>query len=207
LIDTVDILILVNPNNPTGELYSNEDVKRWHSVLSVKGAYLIVDEAFIDATPEHSMLDMAGASGLIILRSLGKFFGLAGARVGFIFAPASLLSDMQEALGPWPISHPSRFVASAALADSLWHDNQRTLLQQKSARLCALLTQQGFTPSGGSALFQWVEAAQAEHLYTSLARQGILIRYYEDTSSVRFGLPATETDWLRLKQALSLYTS
>ncbi len=206
-INTLDVLILVNPNNPTGEMFSPATLKKWHAILSGRGSYLIVDEAFIDATPEHSLLDMAGTKGLLILRSLGKFFGLAGARVGFLFGEAALLERMRECLGPWPICHPSRYVASAALLDTAWQERQCHRLQQQSARLGTLLSSLGFHPSGSTALFQWVKTDQAHLLYNTLAAQGILIRYYEETadekiSSLRFGLPASEADWLRLECAL-----
>lgn len=201
-LDALDVLVLVNPNNPTGEMYSSIALKRWHAALSDRGGCLIVDEAFIDASPEHSLLSMAGAKGLVILRSLGKFFGLAGARVGFLFGESTLLEKMRECLGPWPICHPSRFVASAALANTVWQAQQRHRLLHQSARLSALLSSLGFYPSGGTALFQWVQTDQAKLLYNTLAAQGILVRYYEETSSVRFGLPASECDWQRLQCAL-----
>jgi cobalamin biosynthetic protein CobC len=200
--DALDVLVLVNPNNPTGEMYSSIALKRWHAALSGRGGCLIVDEAFIDASPEHSLLSMAGIKGLVILRSLGKFFGLAGARVGFLFGENSLLEQMRECLGPWSICHPSRYVASAALADTVWQSQQRHRLLHKSARLCALLSSLGFHPSGGTALFQWVQTDQANLIYNTLAAQGILVRYYEETSSVRFGLPASESDWQRLECTL-----
>lgn len=201
-IKELNVLVLVNPNNPTGEVFSLASLKKWHSILLAKGGCLIVDEAFIDTTPEHSLLGMAGTKGLVILRSLGKFFGLAGARVGFMFAEETLLTRMRECLGPWPLSHPSRYVASVALADTVWQAQQRDCLHQRSARLGALLLSLGFQSSGNTALFQCVKTEHADLLYNTLAAQGILVRYYEETSSVRFGLPASEADWLRLELAL-----
>ena len=201
-IDEIDVLILVNPNNPTGDTYSLSELKQWHAILADKGGYLILDEAFIDATPEGSLLSLAGKKGLVILRSVGKFFGLAGARVGFLFAESMLLEKLREYLGPWPICHPSRYATAAALADSAWQETQRFLLREKSTRLGALLASQGFYPSGSTALFQWVKTDQAQWLYNTLATQGILVRYYQETPSLRFGLPGSEADWLRLECAL-----
>src|SRR5690606_11886735 len=133
-----------------------------------------------------------------ILRSLGKFFGLAGLRVGFVSATQDLLMRLQQAAGPWSIATASRYIAAQALRDELWQHRTREYLHHTSARLAALLEKHSLTPSGGSVLFQWVKTDKAARLHEQLAQQGILSRLFEKPASLRLGLPSTEQNWLRL---------
>src|SRR5574343_632788 len=124
-------VLLCNPNNPTADRHPHEVVIDAARQLKKRGGWLIVDEAFVDAMPELSLTPLAGseeAPNLIVFRSLGKFFGLAGARVGFVFAAPDLLNRMSEAMGPWTISGPSREVARQALLDAAWQDTVRPRL-------------------------------------------------------------------------------
>lgn len=200
-----EVLLLCNPNNPTGHRYSRNALLDCRDRLTAQGGWLIVDEAFIDCRPEASLAALAGEPGLIVLRSLGKFFGLAGARVGFALAWPALLAELGEALGPWPISGPARIAAQAALRDQAWHDNTRLRLASDAQRLSQLLVNCGLTPAGGTELFQYVRTPHARVLHGHLARQGILTRLFADPAALRFGLPATDADWPRLQQALSGY--
>jgi cobalamin biosynthetic protein CobC len=197
----LDVLVLVRPNNPTGVLYPLERILSWHRNLSDRGGWLLVDEAFMDATPEQSLLPHA-RPGLIVLRSLGKFFGLAGARVGFVIAEEELLSRLADSLGPWSVSGPARWVASAALDDRVWQEEARRRLQEQEGRLQELLCRYGLKPSGGCALFQWLVTPRAAAIRETLARRGILIRLFTHPSSLRFGLPGKEDEWRRLTAAL-----
>lgn len=201
-IDAVDVLVLAHPNNPTGQRVAREQLLAWHAQLSARGGWLVVDEAFMDTTPEDSLAAATSRDGLIVLRSLGKFFGLAGARVGFVLASPSLLQQLNEHLGPWTLSGPARRIATLALRDQPWQIATRARLAQASRRFATLLTQHGLAPSGGTALFQWVESARAAHLHQQLAQQGILTRWFEAPPSLRFGLPGNEADWRRLATAL-----
>ncbi len=201
-ISQLDVLLLVNPNNPTSAIFSRAQLRQWHAQLTTNKGWLIVDEAFIDCDPQHSLVQEAQQTGLIILRSLGKFFGLAGARVGFVFAEKNLLANLRETLGPWPISHPSRIAAQRALSDSTWQQQQREMLPQQSARLAQLLTENGLAPTGGCALFQWIQTPTAAAIHHHLATQGILTRLYAAPASLRLGLPAEEAEWERLASAL-----
>ncbi len=197
-----DVVVIVNPNNPTGRLLPSDTLLRWHHTLQQKGGWLIVDEAFIDTTPEHSLAQHTPEQGLIVLRSLGKFFGLAGARVGFVLAESTLLTQLNEALGPWCISGPSRYIAQSALRDTQWQRHTREALQTAQTRLNGLWAQHGLTPSGNVALFQWVHTSKAFEIFEAFAHQGILLRYFPEPASIRCGLPETEADWNRLETAL-----
>jgi len=201
--ESTKVVVIVNPNNPTGQLFSRDELLGLHARLVARGGWLVVDEAFMDASPEHSLASVYPCSGLIVLRSLGKFFGLAGARVGFVLAEENILQPLAELLGPWSIAAPSRYVAAQALRDTDWQRATRKALPLASQRLAELLHSAGLTPSGGCTLFQWVCCADAARVYEQLAQQGILTRLYDAPSSVRFGLPRDEAQWTRLAEALN----
>ena len=203
VVQDSDVLLLIHPNNPTGARFSVERLLDWHARLAARGGWLVVDEAFMDVTPERSLCAYSARPGLIVLRSLGKFFGLAGTRVGFVCAQAALLAQLHGLLGPWSVSAPARWVATSALADRAWQDAARQRLVTDGARLQALLIQHGLSSDGGCALFQWVRAPGAQDLHEALARQGILTRLFIKSSSLRIGLPGDEIAWTRLNAALS----
>lgn len=103
-LSAFDVVVLANPNNPTGLHLARAMLLGWRARLAARGGWLVVDEAFMDATPEESLANGVTEPGLIVLRSLGKFFGLAGARVGFVFAVPELLHALERslALGAYP---------------------------------------------------------------------------------------------------------
>ncbi len=199
----LDVLLLVNPNNPTGECFSARQLMQWHQQLQQQGGWLLVDEAFMDAQPDQSIVPCCGEEGLVVLRSLGKFFGLAGIRVGFAFAWPLLLKRLQRELGPWHVSGPAREVARRALLDVAWQQETRKRLQEEGSRLSVLLERAGLSPAGGSSLFQYIVHPDALRLHESLARAGIFTRLFEQPSAIRFGLPGSEMDWVRLEEALT----
>lgn len=203
LLPGLDVLLLVNPNNPTGESFSSARLSAWRSALAARGGWLIVDEAFMDAMPELSLARFCGEPGLIVLRSLGKFFGLAGARVGFVLAWPQLLAQMVGILGPWAVSGPAREAARMALADFSWQTRTRLRLARQRERLRLLLTRFDLAPADGSALFQYCPTKQAMQWHEALARQGILTRLFTEPPALRFGLPGDEASWRRLERALS----
>lgn len=197
------IVLLCNPNNPTATRQTRDELLDAATRLRQRGGWLIVDEAFVDAEPESSVVTLAGSDdypNLIVLRSLGKFFGLAGARVGFVFAAAPKLDRLREMLGPWPLSHPSRAVARAALADTAWQDAARQTLVGASHRLAALLAPLGEV--GRTALFCTLKTPHTAALYERLARRAILTRRFDAHGLLRFGLPGDEGGWQSLALAL-----
>jgi cobalamin biosynthesis protein CobC len=199
-------VLLCNPNNPTADRHPREVTLDAARQLKKRGGWLIVDEAFMDPTPEESLASLAGteaAPNLIVLRSLGKFFGLAGARVGFILAAPELLNRMAEALGPWSIAGPAREVARLALQDKAWQSAMRGKLEIASRRLSQML--QAFGEVKQTALFATLNAADTAELHEFLARHGILTRRFDQQPLLRFGLPANENDWHRLDSALAAW--
>jgi L-threonine-O-3-phosphate decarboxylase len=197
-----DVLVLINPNNPGGERFEADALLQLHATLAARGGWLLVDEAFIDVTPGNSLCAYSGREGLIVLRSAGKFFGLAGARAGFVCAAPRLLDALRDKLGPWTLSGPARFVLTQALADRDWQAQARARLRSDGERLAAVLAARGLTPSGGCAFFQWRRDDHAAALHRALALRGILTRLFDTPSSLRFGLPGNEAEFARLDSAL-----
>ncbi|MBK3455463.1 MULTISPECIES: threonine-phosphate decarboxylase CobD [Pseudomonas] len=204
-LDSLDVLVVVNPNNPTGLSLTPQRLLDWHARLAERGGWLVVDEAFMDNTPHLSLASQANQVGLIVLRSFGKFFGLAGVRLGFVLAERKLLKLLAEQVGPWAVSGPARELGQVCLRDSAGHTYQRQRCEDASQRLFRLLEQYGLRPQGGCALFQWLISDHAEQLHEFMAQRGILLRLFVHDSSLRFGLPGTDADWLRLEQALTAW--
>ena len=204
-LDSLDVLVVVNPNNPTGLSLTPQRLLDWHARLAERGGWLVVDEAFMDNTPHLSLASQANQVGLIVLRSFGKFFGLAGVRLGFVLAERKLLKLLAEQVGPWAVSGPARELGQVCLRDSAGHTYQRQRCEDASQRLFRLLEQYGLRPQGGCALFQWLISDHAEQLHEFMAQRGILLRLFVHDSSLRFGLPGTEAHWLRLDEALAAY--
>jgi len=202
-IQQLDNLILVNPNNPSAHIFDKDQCLYWLNELNKKNGWLIIDEAFIDCTPELSLSSLSPRKGLIILRSIGKFFGLAGIRSGFVLAEATILERLNEYLGPWALSNPSRFVTTHALQNTAWQQQTCQQLQQQSCRLGELLSKYSLSPTGSNPLFQWVKTSHAATVHQALAEQAIFTRLFDQPNSLRFGLAKTEKDWKKLNVALA----
>lgn len=188
-LEQFEVLVLVNPNNPTGARFSAAQLLDWHARLARRGGWLLVDEAFADAEPEHSVMAAAGQPGLIVLRSLGKFFGLAGLRLGFVAAEAGLLAALQRRLGPWAVSAPAQWAGSLALADQAWQQAQRQSLHAASADLARRLRAAGLAPAASLALLHWCPTEAAPAWQAALAAQRLWCRRFDAPAGLRFGLP------------------
>ena len=209
-MDDVDgdtkIAVLVHPNNPDGRVFPKDAISRLAKELRSRGGWLILDEAFADMDPELSFASELGKSGPIILKSFGKFFGLAGLRLGFLLAPSGIARQVRQELGPWAVSGIAMEVGTQAFDDDEWIDQTRASLQASSQRLKVLLTKAKLTLAGGTALFQLIESADAAALFKHLCKAGILCRIFPDRPGfLRFGLPGAEKDWLRLEAALKIW--
>ena len=194
-------LVIVNPNNPTTMQFDAATLRDWHLQLASRGGTLIVDEAFADATAAQSVAAFTDEPGLVVLRSVGKFFGLAGARAGFVLAHSSLLDAAVRLRGPWTVSGPARAAVRAALLDTAWHTSMRMQLERESARLGTLLESFGLcvyrTP-----LFAWIPDPRAPMLHERLAKTGVWVRKFDQIPSLRIGLPANEAGWKALTDGL-----
>ncbi len=202
-LDDLDVLVWINPNNPTGNTIEPERLLRWHQRLQCRGGWLIVDEAFVDGYPALSLGFATGREGLVVLRSLGKFFGLAGVRAGAVLTGLALAERLRHTIGPWTVSGPARHVMRQALADERWQAATAERLSADSQRLGRLLDAHGLDGSGGTRLFRYVEHPRSTELADGLARHGILVRRFDHPPALRFGLPGSEAEWERLSQALA----
>lgn len=197
-----DALILARPNNPDGAMVDRDRLADAAQRLDAKGGWLIVDEAFADAGSEPGIA-AANWPGTIVLRSFGKFFGLAGLRLGFVIAPPVFAASLRQMLGDWPISGPAIVIGTAAYRDHGWQMAQRRRMGDAAARLNGALSKAGLAIAGGTPCFQLVDTPDAEVLFEHLAHRAILTRPFADNPRrLRIGLPATESETARLQQAL-----
>jgi cobalamin biosynthetic protein CobC len=197
------VAVLVNPNNPTGELHERPGIV---ALLREPGSpgLLIVDEAFADfLAPEQSCASLAVDYPVVVLRSFGKTYGLAGIRLGFAVAGPSLAAGLRAALGPWPVSGLAVAAGCAALPDRAWLDNARERLAGDGQRLGALLQETGARAEGATPLFRLVSHDAAQRLFARLAGAGIWVRRFPaEPAWLRFGIPGHEQEWARLDAAL-----
>lgn len=203
-IESCAACVVINPNNPTGYEIAYEALLTLYAELQKRQAWLIVDEAFIEASNALSLAPEVGKEGLIVCRSLGKFFGLAGARVGAVLAWSALLQQLDRALGPWPIAGPSRQIAKQALSDHSWQEQAKVSCSRDASRLAQLLYRYSGSETHGTDLFQTLFCNHAPQIYEALCEQAILVRLLDCQTGIRFGLPGhSESNWQRLETALS----
>ncbi len=206
-VDASDVVVVVNPNNPTGATIAPECLLAWAAHLGARGGWLVVDEAFGDTDPGLSVAAHAAQPGLIVLRSVGKFFGLAGLRLGFVGADAATLRALADLLGPWAVSGPAQAVALHALRDGAWQQATFDRLQASGRRMRELLAAHGIRATG-TPLFHWWAEAQPEAFHTFMARRGIWCRLFSEAGrGIRIGLPASEPEWQRLTTALQEWSN
>jgi cobalamin biosynthetic protein CobC len=202
-----DVVVIVNPDNPTGRLVDRIRLRHIAADLDRRGGLLVVDEAFIDVmdTAATFVPELPGAT--IVLRSFGKTFGLAGLRLGFAIAELPLARRIGDFLGPWAVSGPAIAIAERALADPAWLLAARRRLAEDAARLDALLRRAGCAIVGGTPLFRLAAHHSAQRVCETLGAHGIHVRRFaENRSWLRFGLPGSEPAWLRVAHALAAVT-
>jgi cobalamin biosynthetic protein CobC len=202
-----DLAVVTNPNNPDGRLFVREDLLAVAKHLQPRGGVLVVDEAFMDVGPPAASLAAAVTRGnIVVLRSFGKFFGLAGTRLGFALAAPAMAARLSARLGPWAVSGPALLAGTKALADSAWINTTRSRLATASQRLDAMLTASALDIVGGTTLFRLLRTPDAKMLFHHLGRAGILARIFPDNAMwLRLGLPAYEPDWQRLQIAMDAF--
>ena len=202
-LDDADVAIVTNPNNPDGRLIGRDVLLATAAKLRPHGGVLVVDEAFVDTAPPGSSLAGDVTRNIIVLRSFGKFFGLAGIRLGFALLDRPLAGRLAAILGPWPVSGPALAIGAEALADTAWIEQTRRDLAHAARRLDAMLAQAGVEVVGGTALFRLARTQAAYPLFHHLGRAGILVRIFpEHPDWLRFGLPGNEAAWRRLEISL-----
>lgn len=202
LAPSVDHAVVINPDNPTGGQCDSDWLLALRRTIPGDGL-LVVDEAFMDAGAD-SVVPRLPVPGVLVLRSLGKFFGLAGLRLGFVAGQASALDSLQQQVQPWGVSHPARWVGRQALADAGWQASQQRRIgfgvQSLTALLERCLGNGRVTSAGLFASVFFDDQTRAPAVHDALAQQGVLTRLGDNRRWLRFGLPAN--DQARLAQAL-----
>lgn len=210
VLDTLDgiradhgMVVLVNPNNPTGRIIPKADVAALYKKLSGWNTKLVIDEAFADTMPDVSSVQLVTReSGPLVLRSFGKFFGLAGVRLGFAIGPDALLHTINDWLGPWAVSGPALHCAAALMSKNT--AAIRTVIEERRAALENTLAHAGLQIAGGTPLFALVDHSDANALHDHLCRRHILVRKFDYAPRwLRFGLPPNSQADQRLAEALA----
>lgn len=198
------VLVVVNPNNPDGRLTRRADLIAMARARSAEGRWLVVDESFIECAPEDSVSDVVEPS-LIVLRSFGKFYGLAGVRLGFMLATPDLGQRLRALLGDWPVGADALVMGRGVYADKAWRMRAEAVLAERAARLDEQLTRAGLQIVGGTSLFRMTRTPHAARWFQHLCRAGILTRPFDHTpDGLRFGVP-TERELPRLVRALEAF--
>ncbi|MBL8660503.1 MAG: threonine-phosphate decarboxylase [Rhodospirillales bacterium] len=198
-IGDAGIVLLVNPNNPDGRLVDPQRL-----LLLASDRLVIVDEAFADVVPEVSVAGSVGSGNLVVLRSVGKMFGLAGMRLGFALAGREMAQRLRAVLGPWAVSGPAAAVGAVMLSDETWIKATRVRLKAAAGKLDGLLVRARLRLLGGTPLFRLVDSPHAPSLFEHLAARGILVRRFAAFDRwLRFGVPGNDADFERLGAALA----
>lgn len=200
MLGGADLSVVVNPNNPDGTLFSSETLMS----LATQVGTLIIDESFCDPHPGNSVLAQKIPSNVIVMRSFGKFFGLAGVRLGFTFASQNFVDQLSELSGPWPVSGPALEIGRVAYSDKDWQTRTIARLEADATRMDDLARAHGWGVVGGTTLFRLYETPNALEAQNMLARHHIWSRIfpYSDTW-IRLGLPDGSDRWEQLEGALA----
>ncbi|MFF8799987.1 MULTISPECIES: threonine-phosphate decarboxylase CobD [unclassified Methylobacterium] len=191
-----DVVVAVSPNNPDGRVFSREALRR----LAGDGGFVVLDQAFADLEPVEAV---APGPGLVVLRSFGKTYGLAGLRLGFALAAPELARRIEAALGPWAVSGPAIAAGCTALPDTAWLHEAAGARAQDAARLDRMIGRAGGRIVGGTSLFRTAGFDDAPNLFRRLGEAGIYVRRFpESPGLLRFGLPPDKTAWCRLSRVL-----
>ena len=187
------VQVVVHPNNPTGRVWQAADLT---------GPITIIDESFCDVIPDQSLMALATRPGTVILKSFGKFWGLAGLRLGFAIGDPPIIAKLTEALGPWPVSGPALQIGAQALQDQDWATETRARLAADTARLDQMMTRSGDVLVGGTTLFRLYQVNSAADWQTRLARKYVWSRVFPYSQTwLRLGLPQPDR-WDQLGSAI-----
>lgn len=197
--------LLVNPNNPDGSVQTPQHLLRLAAAQKEQGGYLIVDEAFMDVMPQNSVVPLLSDENILVLRSFGKFFGLAGVRLGFLIGPKQITDKLQQVFGSWAVSGPALDIGTAALQDLNWQEEMRRFLSKEMHTFAHELRAQNLTILGETDLYILIEHPNAHQLHELLAQQKIWTRVFDySTTWMRLGLPSHKNKRNRFMNALKI---
>lgn len=189
--------VAVHPNNPDGRWWTAD-------ALPENAVLRVIDESFCDVDPDRSLIDLSTTPGTVVLKSFGKFWGLAGLRLGFAIGAPETLAPLRDRLGPWAVSGPALRIGTMALGDIAWAETTRTRLSADAARLDTLAQGAGWRVAGGTPLFRLYETGNAAAAQDRLAQRRVWSRVFPYSQGwLRLGLPGGSQDWDRLEAALA----
>jgi cobalamin biosynthetic protein CobC len=197
------IVVVINPNNPTGKLHQQQTLTALLKKIEALSGWLVVDEAFMDVIkPSQSIINLTENKHLFVLRSVGKFFGLAGIRIGFLSANQYWLVRLQQMSSPWEVNGPAQFITEQALSNKSWQLAHQDDLVRLSKQLEELLAEtfltsankgdEGVVSISGCGLFKTLIHPQATELFQLFCRQGLYVRLCDEKNALRFGVPKQE---------------
>ena len=202
-LENFDVAIVVNPNNPDGRVVPPDRLMALGRRMGLRGRLLVVDEAFVDFTPEQSLVPHMPVGGVLALRSFGKAYGLPGLRLGFALCSGALAEPLRAAMGPWSVAGPALAAGAVALADAAWLMTSARERRGAAMRLDALLHEAGFAVVGGTSLFRLASHERAPDWFEHFCARGILTRRFAERPAwLRLGAPGSPEAWRRLALAL-----
>jgi histidinol-phosphate aminotransferase len=174
----VKLIFLCSPNNPTGNIFDPGEIEQLCSKVSQQ-ALVIVDEAYIEFADEPSMTGYLNqCPNLVVLRSLSKSFGLAGARIGAVLAQSWLIERLSSVMAPYPLAAPSIEAANKVLAApyiEAVHEG-RALIKHERARLVKQLADLEITRKVWPSQANFILAAFDRPVMEACQAAGINIR-------------------------------
>ena len=173
------LVFLCSPNNPSGDVLDPNDIRR----LLALPATIVIDEAYIEFAEAQSLIPWVAAhDNLIVLRTLSKWAGLAGLRVGYGVFPAALMPHLWKIKQPYNINVAADLAARVSLQDAAYLLERVGQLVVQRKRLETAFAELPFLspyPSQANFLLNRVIGMAAADLRDQLARAGIIVRYYE----------------------------
>ena len=203
LDDSIDLLFLCNPNNPTGKLinapllYAILERCKEHQIL------LVVDECFLEFTNGVSLIPaISEYDNLLILRAFTKYYGMAGLRLGYLVGSSALLCRVAPFGPEWNVSSAAQIAGAAALSGPDWDIRTKTLIEAERGYLCRALTELGLSVTDSRSNFLLVESSQP--LYRALLQKQILVRACENFSGldehfIRIGIRTHEENFTLIR--------
>ncbi len=182
-------VFLCHPNSPTGRRLSRRDLQQIVDTVHRIGCWMIVDEAFVDWCPSHSLMkDIAASPRLLILRSFTKFFAIPGIRLGYVVGEPAVVESIRKYLPPWSVNHVAQVAGVVALADSRFRQRSQQFMQEERPRLIARLRRiSGLRVIPSQANFVMVEVFNGrspQDIVERLWAQGMLVRDCQSFSGV-----------------------
>ena len=177
----IEAVFVCNPNSPTGQGVSPEDLGKLVEAVSSCGAWTIIDETFVDYCEERSILPRLNRySRVVILRSFTKFYALPGLRIGYAVSDEKTVARLRAQQPPWSVNTLAQVAALSSMADVSYARRSRRFMAVERGRLFAALhAVPGMVVFPSVANFLLVEVPRSHTAMDVVGRlyaQGILVR-------------------------------